>query len=200
MKTILIILFCTAAFNAAAQQAEETKTLFGSGKPHIGYFVIPSCQIGEIAGSTAVLPGIGAGIILNNKISLGINYRFIATENTPVGETDTRLYLDQNYAGVKGEYILFPEKAAHLNFQLEAGMGHTEFDLKDAYESGDVPVNDASFAYLEPGAALEINLWKYMKLDLGAGYRFVSDVTFSNLTEKDFMGFTFTAGLKIGIF
>jgi hypothetical protein len=39
-----------------------------------------------------------------------------------------------------------------------------------------------------------------MKLDLGAGYRLVSDVTFSNLTEKDFMGFTFTAGLKIGIF
>jgi hypothetical protein len=200
MRTISIFLFCAAAFNAAAQQAEETKTLFGNSKTHIGYFIIPSCQIGEIAGSIAVLPGIGAGIILNNKISLGINYRFIATENTPDGESDTKLYLDQQYTGVKGEYSLFPEKAAHLNFQLEAGMGHTEFDLKDAYESGDVPVNDASFAYLEPGAALEINLWKYLKLDLGAGYRFISDVTFSNLTEKDFKGFTCSVGLKIGLF
>ncbi len=200
MRMISIILFCAAAFNAAAQQAEETKTLFGSGKSQIGYFVNPSCQFSEIAGSTVVLPGVGAGIILNNYISLGINYRFIATENTPVGEADTRLYLDQKYTGIKGEYILFPEKTAHLNFQLEAGMGHTEFDLKDAYESGDVPTNDASFVYLEPGAALEINLWKYLKLDLEVGYRFVSDVTFNNLTEKDFRGFTYTAGFKIGIF
>jgi hypothetical protein len=200
MRTISIILFCAAAINVTAQQEEETKTLFGSGKPHIGYFVIPSCQTGEIAGSIAVLPGVGVGIILNNKISLGINYRFITTENTPVSETDTRLYLDQQYAGCKGEYSLFPEKVAHLNFQLEAGVGHTEFDLKDGYESGDVPLSDASFAYLEPGAALEINLWKYLKLDIGAGYRFISDVTFSNLTEKDFKGFTCTVGLKIGIF
>ncbi len=200
MRTISIILFCAAALNAAAQKAEETRTLFGTVKPHVGYFVIPSCQVGEIAGSTAVLPGIGAGIILNNKISLGINYRFIATENTPVGETDTRLYLDQRFTGIKGEYILFPEKVVHMNLQLEAGIGHTEFDLKDAYESGDIPANDASFAYLEPGAAIEINLWKYLKLDIGAGYRFISDVTFSNLTEKDFKGFTCTAGLKVGIF
>jgi hypothetical protein len=200
MRTISIILFCAAALNAAAQQAQETKTLFGNVKPHIGYFVMPSCQIGEIAGSTAVLPGIGAGLILNNKISIGINYRFIATENTPVSETDTRLYLDQQYLGVKGEYTLLPEKVAHLNIHLEAGIGHTEFDLKEGYESGDIPANDASFAYMEPGAALEFNLWKYLKLDLETGYRFVSDVTFSNLTEKDFKGFTFLAGLKIGIF
>jgi hypothetical protein len=200
MRTITIILFCAAAYCAAAQKTEEPKTLFGSGKSHIGYFVMPQCNFSEIAGSTAVLPGIGAGILLNNKISLGVNYKFIATENTPVGITDTRLYLDQRYTGIKGEYSLFPDKVAHLNFQLEAGIGHTEFDLKDAYQSGAIPVNDVSFAYLEPGAALEINLWKYLKLDLAAGYRLVSDVTFSNLTEKDFKGFTCSAGLKIGIF
>jgi hypothetical protein len=200
MKTIVIILFCAAAFNAAAQQTEEAKTVFGKGKTHIGYFISPLCQFGEIAGSTAVLPGIGGGIVLNNTISLSVNYTFIATENTPVGETDERLYLDQKYTGVKGEYSLFPAKVVHPNFQLEAGIGHTELDLKDAYESGDIPPNDASFAYLEPGAAIEINLWKYLKFDIGAGYRFISDVTFSNLTEKDFRGFAFMVAMKIGIF
>lgn len=200
MRTISIILCCAAAFNAAAQQTEVPKTLFVSGKLHVHYFVIPSCQVGKIAGSTAVLPGIGAGIILNDKISLGINYKFIATENTPDGETKNRLYLDQQYAGFKGEYSLFPKKVAHLNFQIEAGIVHAEFDLKDAFESVDDPTNDVSSAYFEPGAALEINLLKYLKFDLGAGYRFVSNVTISNLTEKDFRGFTCSAGLKIGIF
>ena len=200
MKNLSIILFCFLAIQVAAQQTEGPKTLFGNGKPHLGYFVSPSCQFGEIAGSTAVLPGIGAGIVLNNKISLGINYKFIVTENTPVGETDENLYLDQLYGGVRCEYSLFPEKLAHFNFQLEGGIGHTELDLKDSYETGNIPLNDASYAYLEPGAALEINLWKYLKFDLGAGYRFVSSIKFNELTENDFKGLTYSLGLKIGIF
>ena len=48
--------------------------------------------------------------------------------------------------------------------------------------------------------AVEINLQKFIKLNLSAGYRFVSDVTFRNISEKDLKGFTFTAGLKIGLF
>jgi hypothetical protein len=200
MRTISIILFCALALNVAAQESDKPKTLFGNGKPQLGYFVSPSCQIGEIAGSTAVLPGIGAGIVLNNKITLGINYKFIVTENTPVGETDDRLYLDQKYVGFKGEYSLFPQKLAHVNFQLEAGACHTELDLKDSFETGDVPSNNATCAYLEPGAALEINVWKYIKLDMGAAYRFVSSVKFNELTENDFKGFAYTVGLKIGIF
>jgi hypothetical protein len=200
MKNLSIILFCVLVINVTAQETNKSKTLFGNGKPLLGYFVSPSCQFGEIAGSTAVLPGIGVGIVLNNKISLGINYKFIATENTPVGETDDRLYLDQKYLGFKGEYSLFPEKLAHVNFQLEVGACHTELDLKDSYETGDVPANNATYAYMEPGATLEINLWKHLKLDLGAGYRFVSSVKFNELTENDFKGITYSIGLKIGMF
>jgi hypothetical protein len=87
-----------------------------------------------------------------------------------------------------------------VNFQLEAGACHTELDLKDSFETGDVPSNNATCAYLETGAALEINVWKYIKLDMGAAYRFVSSVKFNELTENDFKGFAYTVGLKIGIF
>ncbi len=200
MKTISVILFCFCVSNLSAQQTDVSKTVFGNTKLQLGYFVNPACQFGKVAGSTAVLPGIGAGITINNKVSLSVNYRFIITENTPAGEMDQRLYLDQQYAGIRGEYALFPERVTHINFRVEAGSGHTEFDLKDAFETADVPVKDASFAYLEPGIALEVNLWKYLKLDLGAGYRIVSHVTFGDMTEKDFRGFSCSAGFKLGIF
>lgn len=202
MKFNMLILFCALSITSTAQTNDEAKTIFGNGKPHLGYFVSPFGQVGKIAGSTAVLPGINAGLLFNNKFTIGASYKFIATENTPVGEADDRLYLDQFYAGLKFEYSIFPTKPVHFNLFLEAGLGHTELDMKDAYEFDHFEGSgtNASFFYAEPGAAIELNLWKYLKLDIGAGYRFASAVTYRSITEKNIMGFTFSGGLKIGLF
>ncbi len=203
MKTKLILLLTLIAFNATAQTKEATKTLFGKEKPVIGYFVSPYCQIAGIAGSTALIPGISGGILLNESIYLGLNYKFIVTENTPAGETDTRLYLDQKWGGLKFEYALSPAKMVHLNFPVEAGISHIEYDLKDSY--GDrggaaVPNSDATFAYIEPGVALEVNLMKYVKLNFSAGYQLTTGVSFGHLTERDLKGFVCGISLKIGLF
>ncbi len=201
MKIKLIIILSAVVINITAQTNEEAKTLFGNGKPHIGYFINPSCQFGNFAGANAVIPGIGAGVILNKKYSLNILYKLTVTESTPAGEAN-QLYLHGQWFGFKAEYSLKPEGMVHLNFPLEIGAGEIELDLKDSYENEQViiPSGDAWFAYLEPGVAVEINLQKFIKLNLSAGYRFVSDVTFRNISEKDLKGFTFTTGLKIGLF
>jgi hypothetical protein len=202
MRIKLILILSIAVLNLTAQTNEQVKTISGTGTSHIGYFLTPFCQFGKIAGSTAVIPGIGAGVILNNKMSFDLRYKFIITENTPEGEVNNQLYLDGQWFGIRGEYSLNPEKAIHVNFFLEAGTGEIELDLKDSYENPqfDVPSDDAWFANLEPGVALEINLCKYARLNLTAGYRFVSGVTFRNLSEKNLRGFTYSAALKIGIF
>jgi hypothetical protein len=201
MKTIsLLLVFCVVALNLNAQSDENPKTIFGNGTPDMGYFIRPTCSFGKIAGTTAVLPGVGMGIILNNKLSLSLNYKLIVTENTPVGEADTRLYLDQQYFGLKCEYSIFPISPVHANFYLDSGVGHTELDLKDAFEFDYYDQTDASFGYLEPGAAIELNIWKYIRMDFGAGYRFASKVTYRSLTEKNLVGVNYFVGLKIGIF
>jgi hypothetical protein len=202
MKIKIIIVLFTIVSNLMAQTNEGVKTIFGTGTPHIGYFLTPFCQSGKIAGSTAVIPGIGAGVILNNKVSFDLRYKFITTENTPDGEVNNQLYLDGQWFGIRSEYIIKPEKAVHFSFSLEVGTGEIELDLKDSYENQQViiPAEDVWFANLEPGASLEINLWRYMKLNLTVGYRFVSDITFRELSERDLMGFTYSAALKIGIF
>jgi hypothetical protein len=203
MRIKLLVLLAVIAINTSAQTKESTKTLFGSGKPVIGYFVSPSCQIRDIAGSTAVIPGISGGILLNESIYLGLNYKFSVTENTPAGQTDTRLYLDQKWGGLKFEYSLSPAKIVHLTFPVEAGISHIEYDVKDSY--GDVggfnvPNSDATFAYVEPGVALEVNLMKYAKLNLSVGYQLTNGVSFGQLTGKDLRGFVCGISLKIGLF
>jgi hypothetical protein len=202
MKIKILFLFCVLTLSVTAQTPETAQTLFGGKKAHFGVFVSPFCQAGKIAGPLAVLPGLHAGVILNHNLSLGLSYKFIATENTPGGEADTRLYLDQFYAGLRAGYSILPNKVVHLNFEVEAGIGHTELDLKDAFENdpSGFTVTDASFAYVEPRLALEINVWKYLKLDIGAQYRFVSDVAYRHLTGRDFNGPGISTGLKIGLY
>jgi hypothetical protein len=202
MKIKLIVILCSFALITQSQTVEEAKTIFGNKKPHIGYFINPYIQISEIAGSTAVLQSIWAGLTFNNKFSLGLTYKFIVNQYTPVGELDKQLYLDQKYGALKFEYSFFPTKAIHLNLPVEIGIGHTELDLKDSYESDTLstPSGDAWFAYFKPGLALEINLMKYLKFNIGAGYRITSSVSYRSLSEKDIMGFTFSTGFKIGIF
>jgi hypothetical protein len=198
----IIFIFSAFAASISAQSGEETKTIFGNGKPEMGYFLSPSCQIAKFAGSTAVIPGLGAGVIFNKNISLGLVYKLTVTEKTPVGESDNRLYLHGQWGGIKAEYSIRPVNAVHLSFPLEIGVGEIETDLKDSYENQSVtiPAGEAWFANIEPGVALEVNLHKYLKLNLSAGYRLVSDISYRNLTEKNLMGFTSTATLKFGIF
>jgi hypothetical protein len=201
MKIKLSMFLIILTINLAAQTNGESETLFGKGNPHLGYFISPFCQAGEIAGTTAVIPGVNAGVILNDKFYLGVVYKFIVTENTPTGELDN-LYLDQRWGGLKCEYSMRPWKIVHLNFPIEAGLSHVELDLKDTYENRAtmIPTDDASFAYLEPGIALEINMAKYLKLNLSACYRLVSDTDYRNLSQNDLMGINYAISIKIGLF
>lgn len=202
MKNILTMLLFAITLNIAAQSEEKARTLAGDSKLHLGYFISPSVQVGTLAGTTSVIAGIGAGVIFSDNISLDLMYRQIITENTPKGEADSRLYLDGKWALLRCEFAVKPQKTVHLNFPLILGFGDIEMDKKDSFESDpiSIPQGDALFATLEPGIALEINVIKYLKLNISAGYRFVSNVAFRNLTEKDLMGPTFSATLKIGIF
>jgi hypothetical protein len=202
MKTRLCIILIVSVLQITAQPIEKPKTIFGNRGSQLGFYISPSFQAASTAGSMAILPGVGAGLVFNNNMYLGLHYKYITTENTPVGESDNRLYLEEYLAGLRYEYSIMPEKSVHVNFPLEFGIGHIELDLKDSYEDSElsIPDDDATFAYLEPGVAIELNIWTYIKLDVGIGYRLVNKVSFRNLSEKDLMGITYTAALKMGVF
>jgi hypothetical protein len=201
MKIRFTILLCVVVLNASAQTTQGVKTIFGNGKPETGFFLNPFCQFSKFAGPATAIPGLGAGIILNKKLSMNLLYKFTITENTPDGEAD-QLYLHGQWFGLKAEYAIKPERIVHVSFPLEVGVGEIEFDIKDSFENipAAVPEGEAWFANIEPGIAAEINVWKYIRLSLATGYRFVSNVNFRSITENDLKGFTFSAGLKIGLF
>jgi hypothetical protein len=201
MKYFIIVIFCVLTITVQAQTGGTAKTLFGGKDLKVGYFVNPSVQVGEIAGKSSTIPGIGAGVILDNKVSMSILYKMSLSENTPPGELN-EFYLHSQFVGLKLEYLLKPDNPVHLTFPLELGAGDVELDLKDNFENSNisVPSEDRGFFYIEPGIALEVNVMKYLKFGIGASYRLVSNMTFRTVSSNDLQGFNISAGIKVGLF
>ena len=59
---------------------------------------------------------------------------------------------------------------------------------------------DPKFYFAEPGLMIEINIWKYAKLGIGASYRYTSNVSYNSLTTNDLDGFSAVASVKFGMF
>jgi hypothetical protein len=61
-------------------------------------------------------------------------------------------------------------------------------------------MGEANFYQVEPSALLELNIHKYVRFNIGAGYRFVGQMSYRNMDQRDLSGFTGYVGLKIGVF
>jgi len=67
-------------------------------------------------------------------------------------------------------------------------------------ENGDAELGEANFFQVEPSALLEVNLHKNVRLNVGAGYRFVRQMEYRNFNQSDISGMTGYIGLKFGLF
>jgi len=186
--------------NSFAQDNNEAKTLFGGvnarSAKDLGFFVAPSYGLTQMEGSTTSLFNLRGGINLKDKFSFGAYFNKSLNEIRPQSETIPNIYMDYWTVGGFAEYILFSKKVAHLTFPLYVGYGEVEMDN----ENGDVGLGEANFFQVEPSALLEINLHKYVRLNLGAGYRFVGQMNYRNFNQSDISGLTGYVGLKFGLF
>jgi hypothetical protein len=67
-------------------------------------------------------------------------------------------------------------------------------------EIGEAGLGEANFWQVEPSALLEVNLHKNVGLNLGGGYRFLSQMEYRNFDQSDLSGLTGYVGLKFGLF
>ena len=94
------------------------------------------------------------------------------------------------------EYTLLSKKVIHLTFPFYIGYG----EVRMYNENGVAGLGKENLLQIEPSALLEVNLFKYTRLNLGAGYRFVGEMDYRNLNQSDLSGLTAYVGLKFGSF
>ena len=187
-------------FILVAQNGNEARTLFGNGNPlnakDVGFFVAPSVGITQMDASNALLFNIRGGIDLKDKLSFGAYYSVSMNQINPRSEIVPNVYMDYWSVGGFGEYTLLSKKLVHVTFPIYMGFGEVQMDS----EIDDVELGEANFFQIEPSAMLEVNLHKYVRFSLGAGYRIVNEMQYRNLNQSDLSGFTGYVGLKFGLF
>lgn len=203
-KTIIakfaFVCFLFTQINVSAQNNEEAKTLFGNGNPiktkDLGVFLAPSLSFTQMDGSAATLFNLRGGIGIKDKVSIGAYFNTSLNQIKPQNEVITDIYMDYWTVGGFAEYTLLSKKIFHLTFPLYIGYGEVQMDS----ELRDVELGEANFFKIEPSALLEVNLHKYVRFNVGAGYRIVDQVNFRGINQSDLSGLTGYVGLRFGLF
>lgn len=178
----------------------EARTLLKNGEPmdlkKVGFFLSPMLGISSMDGSTALINHIRGGVSVGSKVAFGAYASHSLNQIKPESETLPNIYMDYWSVGGFGEISLFSDRIVHLTLPIYLGTGEVQMDN----EEGELNLGEARFTQFEPSVLLEMNLNKYLRVNLGTGYRFVSTIRYRNFNQNDLSGFTGYIGLKVGLF
>ncbi len=193
-KLFVVAAIALSGTTAFAQDSNSPETLFNGLKVNeIGVMAEGWYGFSQIGGSDAHFLGARVGAVINNQFTVGGFYQQSVNQNfIPKGEVLPNTYYDFWTAGGFVEYTVAANKLVHVSFPVFVGYGEVQLDN----EPGDMDVSEANFLVIEPAALMEVNLLKNLRFNLGAGYRFTSEVSYRALDQNDLAGLRFHGGLK----
>jgi len=195
MKLLLIFALAILGSLNLNGQINPMDKLFKDKPRDLTLYINPTFQYSQIALQRCKIVGLGGGVIINKKISLGVEYNSPLNNITlPVSYGAGKLKMA--WGGLHFEYTLWPLQKVHLSFPLSAGLGQ----MKITGNTGGTATGSPNFIYAEPGLMIEANIWRYAKLDIGTSYRYTGAISYDNLTEEDIKGFAAVISLKFGMF
>ena len=178
-------------------QKRTLKHLYGDKGKDISPMLNPSIQLTELVKELSLVAGLKAGVILNKNMTFGALYNF-TIKDKQLPKLKGNGSMGMKWGGLLFEYTLWPLQNVHLTLPFSAGMG--QLNLTDTISvPGQRITGSPSFIFAEPGLALEFNIWKYAKIEVGGGYRYTNNAT-DLIKAYDLSGFSFNASLKLGLF
>ncbi|MHA7129278.1 hypothetical protein [Algoriphagus namhaensis] len=179
---------------------DDSQTLFGEkglvDTSNLGYFFSPVYGFTEMDGSRSTVFNLRGGISFSEKFAAGAYFNIAHNESRPQSEPDPTVYLEYWTVGGFTEYTLVSKKVVHVTFPLYLGYGEVEMYS----ESGQSGLGSSGFFQIEPSTLLEVNLNRFIRFNMGAGYRLISHMNYRNISQSDISGLTGYFGLKFGSF
>ena len=209
MKKISII--AGLVLISALASAQEVQTLFGSPKPSGGYAAL-SNKFTTINGQYANLAEVYGGWFIKKRFLLGLGAA-ASTNNLQVPlefstEPLKKMSWQYGQVGLMTEYVFGSNRVVHVNLTLFSGGGFTvqyeRTDLNDwddpGFDDDDINHDENFFYVLEPGAQLELNVFKWMRLSPGISYRKTFGSDGIGLGDSELTDWSYNITLKFGKF
>jgi hypothetical protein len=204
MKKPAIFLISFFIVNISLAQ-RDIKYIFNS-KPEIEYnfFLGPECKVGPMIDGVHVYSGLKAGMILNNKIAVGLSGGGILSS---IGYKDyvedTHLKAIVVCGGFFFDIIIPSRFPVQISFPNLLGISGVTFFSNgiDSRNRDDLELLEGgTFFIYEPAINLEINIIKFMRIGLGGGYRLALGEDMDRLLAQELSDITFNINLKFGSF
>ncbi|MBU2886047.1 hypothetical protein KO507_09770 [Gilvimarinus agarilyticus] len=180
----------------------DIRTISGSGHHGGGYGAL-GIKISSFNDESLTMAGARGAWVINRALAFGVDLWGVIPTNEyddlPSMAMDD-LSLLGGYGGFLLEPILFSNQVIHLTFPVSAGAGWLGY-VPSVYggESSEIVDQDV-FWYVEPGAAVELNLARCFRLNFAVSKRFTQDLRLIGTANDEFDELNYTLTMKIGRF
>ncbi|MCW5911812.1 MAG: hypothetical protein KIT62_12095 [Cyclobacteriaceae bacterium] len=209
MKIRFILVLTVLASHAA--WAQEIQTLFGKGSSTGGYGAI-SNKFTTINGDFANLNEVYGGVFINRRWMVGLGFAGSTNDIRVPQQYSVNPWQPMTYqygqGGLMLERVLGSSRSIHVVLNMFSGVGFTAQyhrpqwgDWDDWRDFDDFRSHDENWFYvLEPGAQLEMNLFRWLRLSPGISYRKTYGSNGIGLSDNDLSNWSYNITLKIGAF
>ncbi len=173
MKRLILLVFgLFLLFTALLAQRDET--VFGySGLKLTGLWGGPSIGISKFGDDYATFRGGFGGLEFNNAIFIGYGAAHLSDD------LELEEFPDQDfdliYRGLVLGYNFNSNKIVHPKLSLLTGGGTVELEGED---------DDGVFV-LQPALGAEVNIFRWFRVSLEGGYRFITNTDINGLSDSD---------------
>jgi len=158
-----------------------------------GGFAGLEMRFGDLAGAFATFAGAEFAILINDRVYVGVRGAGLATDNAmaqgPTGQ-DT---LKMGYGGLVVGHLV--PLTSQMDLAVDALVGAGSYGAASTPSSE----HDAVFVF-EPSASLALRVLPFMRIGVGASYRFVGDASFGGVRDADLRGLTGMLYVRVGRF
>lgn len=180
---LLLLLLISSGLNA--QGIKMTSFAFGG----------TGVMLSKVYDQKAIMTGGRGSATFNNRYTFGgAGWGMLKGVEVESYEAGVHNFFKFGYGGLEFGYILFPGEKFRLgsNLLLAYGVGFNETVPKSS--GGDFNM----FPIGEPSVYFQIPLGKFLKLDAGISFRYVTGSDFAYLNNKELSGFSFYIALLTG--
>ncbi len=186
LALVLIVGLNINTFAQEESSEQEYKTLFTNKKgqtEHGGYLGL-TIGYTDIDAKPALELGGRAAWVINHQFAFGFAGKgFFNNLDKPTPALDSDYFLAGGYGGLFFQPILFPKAPVHVSFPIILGAGGVYLNPRENHKyhwdydyNYDYSYDSDFFLVFEPGVEVEFNMLRYLRMAVGASYKFTNDV------------------------